>query len=173
LDWSAEDLPELENWQGPRILLAALGNVLLKDDGVGVHLVRHLQQHPIPGVLPVEVGTAVLDALHLLEWADQVLAVDAVEAGNPPGTIYQFDVSQAGKDQRKVSLHELSLVGALRLIPEHLHPKQIVIVGVEPQTIDYGLELSPAVQAMFPKLVEAVSHIVGKWRKPENGAQKE
>lgn len=163
MDWMEEEMPELANWQGPRILVAGLGNVLLTDDGVGVHLVRHLQKEPVQGVLPVEVGTAVLDALHLFEWADKILAVDAVEAGSPPGTVYRFSVEKPGSQAHQMSLHELSLLGALRMIPEEKHPQEICIVGVEPARIDYGLELSPAVQAMFPRLLEAVNGVLSQW----------
>ena len=58
----------------PRILIVGIGNALLQDDGVGVHAVRELIKDPPSGVMCVEVGTAVLDALHLIEWADKIEA---------------------------------------------------------------------------------------------------
>ena len=87
----------------PRILIAGLGNCLLRDDGIGVHAIRSLQQNPPPGVVVAEVGTAVLDALHLLEWAEKILAIDAMQAGGNPGTLYAFGVD-AGRGARDAGL---------------------------------------------------------------------
>ncbi len=77
------------------ILVAGLGNLLLADDGVGVHLVRALEGTTPRGVTVVDVGTAVLDALHLFEGADRVLALDAMQAGGAPGDIYVFNLDDA------------------------------------------------------------------------------
>jgi len=143
--------------------VAGLGNVLLMDDGVGVHAIEQLRKDPPPHACLAGVGTAVLYALDLIEWADKIIAIDAVKAGGPPGTLYAFDGDGAAERDHPVSLHELNLLGALRLLgPDHPRP-EIVIVGVEPETIDYGLELSPAVQAALPQVALAVREIVDVW----------
>jgi hydrogenase maturation protease len=147
----------------PRILIAGLGNYLLQDDGVGVHAVRALQQTPLPGVIVAEVGTAVLGVLHLLEWAEKILAIDAMQAGGTPGTIYAFAVDDVAGPGMQASLHELNLLAALRFLPRQVKP-EILIVGIEPQTIDYGLDLSPAVAAALPELTREVRKIVADWR---------
>jgi len=150
----------------PRILIAGLGNFLLRDDGVGVHAVRALAQSRPRGVICADVGTAVLDALHLLEWAEKILALDAMEAGGPPGTVYACGVSDVEGAGIKASLHELSLLGALRFLKGKAQP-EIVILGVEPQTIDFGLDLSPPVAAALPRLLEAAQDQVARWRAME------
>jgi hydrogenase maturation protease len=147
----------------PRILVAGLGNLLLKDDGVGVHAVRALQLDPPPGALIVEVGTAVLDALHLLEWADKILAVDAMAAGGAPGTAYCFGIGDVSQSDVRASLHELSLINALHMVNRNA-PPDIVLLGMEPETIDYGLELSPPVAGSLPRLTSAVREIVDCWQ---------
>src|SRR5512139_1293085 len=147
----------------PRVLVAGLGNLLLKDDGVGVHVVRALQ-HGIPrGVQAVEVGTAVLDALHLVEWADRILAIDAMRAGGDPGTIYQFGVEDVADRAIRASLHEVDFLTVLRFLTSS-HRPEIAVLGVEPETIDAGLDLSPSVQAALPRLVAAAQDIVARWR---------
>ena len=83
-----------------RILIVGLGNVLLKDDGVGVHAVRELQKNPPDRLCVADVGTAVLHAVHLLEWAEKVIAIDAVKAGGAPGTIYAFDAGNERGEHR-------------------------------------------------------------------------
>ncbi len=116
-----------------------------------------------PGVLVVEVGTAVLQALHLLEWADLVLALDAMRAGGPPGTIYACGLEDVAADGVQVSLHELGLKAALYFLPPEKQPR-IGVLGIEPGTIDYGLDLSPAVKAALPQFIAAAREIVGCWR---------
>jgi hydrogenase maturation protease len=150
----------------PRILIAGLGNLLLTDDGVGVHAVRELQKDRLPSaMLAVEVGAAVLDALHLFEWADVVVGIDAMQAGGPPGTIYKFGVEDVENRGVSASLHELGLLAALNLISPEARP-DVVILGVEPEVIDYGLELSPAVQRALPRLVEAARDIAERLARP-------
>lgn len=152
--------------RGPRILIAGLGNVLLRDDGVGVHAIKELQKDPPPRVLVVEVGTAVLDALHLCEWADKILVMDAMQADNPPGTIYVFRTGDGEGRDLQASLHELGFLEALKLLPNRVKA-EIVVLGIEPEVIDYGIDLSPTLQAMMPLILQGVKSVVAHWRKTQ------
>ncbi len=146
----------------PRILIAGLGDLLLRDDGVGVQAVRELQKDPPAGAKVVEVGTAVVDDLHLLEWADKILAIDAMQAGGSAGTLYSFQVSNGEDRSPQSSLHALNLLAALRFLPDGKRPP-LVILGVEPAIIDYGLDLSAKVQATLPVLIQSIREIVDYW----------
>jgi hydrogenase maturation protease len=128
-----------------------------------VHAVRALQNGVPHGVRAVEVGTAVLDALHLVEWADRILAIDAMQAGGDPGTIYRFGVADVADRAIRASLHEVDLLAALRFLTSS-HRPEIAVLGVEPETMDTGLALSPSVQAALPRLVAAARDIVTRWR---------
>lgn len=139
----------------PRLLIAGLGNLLLRDDGVGIHAVRELQQAPPPGVLVAEVGTSVLAGLHLYEWADKILALDAMQAGGPPGSLYTCRDRDVADDRIQASLHELGLLAALRFLPEGKRP-QVYVLAVEPQAIEYGLDLSPPVKQALPRFLGLV-----------------
>jgi hydrogenase maturation protease len=152
-----------QNSGPPRILIAGLGNLLLMDDGVGVHAIQELQKNPPPGVVVAEVGTAVLNALHLLEWADKVLAIDAMEAGGAPGTVYAFGTKDVAQGGIKASLHELNFLAVLDFLKVKVKP-EILIFGVEPARIDYGLELTPAVAEALPELTAAAREQVRRWR---------
>jgi hydrogenase maturation protease len=147
----------------PRILIAGLGNLLLQDDGIGVHAVRELQKSPPRRTLVVEIGTWVLDSLHLLEWADRVLVIDAMQAGGPPGTLYLCGDGDVADPQMKASLHELSLISVLKFLPETERP-EIRVLGVEPKKIDYGLELSHNLQACLPGLIRTVHQLIAQWQ---------
>ena len=128
-----------------------MGNVLLKDDGVGVHVVRELRKVLPRRILAVEVGTAVLDALHLFEWADHIIGIDAMQAGGPPGSIYTFGVEVVDDPGVRASLHELGLIAGLRFM-KGPRPR-ISMLAVEPESMECGMELSASVQEALPKLV--------------------
>ncbi len=147
----------------PRILIAGLGNLLLKDDGVGVRAVRELQKDPPPGVLIFEVGTAILDALHHFEWADRILVIDAMKAGGSPGTLYSLPVTSIEERNPQVSLHEGGFLAALRFLPEGKRPK-VMILGVEPRIIDYGPNLSQKVESTLSLVTHSVREIVNYWQ---------
>jgi len=146
----------------PRILVAGLGNDLMIDDGVGVHLARKLRGHVPANVRVVEVGTAVLDAYHLFEKADMVLALDAMQAGGKPGSVYRFRPLDVAEKTAIASLHEFSFVEVLRLLRKT--PRDVVVIGVEPETIDCGLELSPAVEASLDRAVCEVERVIAEWQ---------
>jgi len=156
-------MPRDERKPRPRILVAGLGNVLLQDDGVGVHAVRELCRHRHSGAVVAEVGTAVFDALHLLEWADKVLVIDAMQAGHPPGTIYLLAGDSVEQGRSQTSLHELSLLSGFNFIPRDLKP-EIMVLGIEPETIDYGLELTPLLRARLPRVVREAKNMVTRWK---------
>lgn len=146
---------------GPgHILIAGVGNELLSDDGVGIHAVRELQKHPWPGVVVVEIGTDVLRGLPYLEHAARVLVIDAAWGGKPPGTLYLFEPTE---NRSITSLHSLGLREAARVLtPGHAAPPMTVL-GVEPGTFDYGMELSDPVRAVLPRVVALARETVTGW----------
>lgn len=122
-----------------------------------------LAEPPTPRhYLVAEVGTAVLNATHLLEWADCLLILDAMCAGGPPGTLYSARPDELEAEPAKVSLHDLSLLGALRMLPRR--PQRIAIMGVEPESIAVGTELSVAVARAVPKLVLEAKRVLTRWQ---------
>jgi hydrogenase maturation protease len=147
----------------PRILIAGLGNLLLRDDGVGVHAVRRFQESADQRYRAVEVGCAVLDALHLLEWSEKILLIDAMKAGGSPGTVYWVpSIEELDDGPVPASLHELSIVQALRMIDQTRSP-EVSIIGIEPEIIDYGLDLSPSVEAALPLVLQTGEKKIEEW----------
>jgi hydrogenase maturation protease len=147
----------------PKILIAGMGNILLRDDGVGVHAVNRFPQADDHEYRTVEVGCAVFDALHLFDWADKILLIDAMQAGRPPGTVYRVDsLNEMAVNPMPASLHEFSVIQTLEMIQKDPLP-DVAIIGVEPEIIDYGLELSEVVEASLPLVWETGREIVRKW----------
>jgi hydrogenase maturation protease len=133
------------------VLIAGLGNLLLKDDGVGVHAVNALRENPPEGTVVADVGSALLYALHLFEEAKSVLVIDAMHGGGEPGTLYCMSGNDIAQEARTASLHELGLSGAMRFIEEEKRPT-VHVLGIEPQSIEYGMELSPRLKAVLPQV---------------------
>lgn len=157
-----------------KLLIAGLGNELLKDDGVGVHVVRALQIRAqtqlMEDVQLAEIGTAIMSYLYILESSTKILVLDAMQAGQAPGTIYRAKIEQLIDNPVPLTLHQLSLVGAFHLLENTKRP-QIDIIGVEPEIIDYGLDLSPVVQSTLPKVIEHAEQWVLGLRLAVNSSQ--
>ena len=149
-----------------RVAVVGLGNLLLRDDGVGVHALRILEAAPPPEIEFFDVGTAALHALECVAGAGRVLALDAVRAGGAPGTVYALDGYDAAECGRLASLHSMGLRSAFHLLPPGERPAVFRIIGVEPAVIDYGLDLSPAVAAALPHAVAAARALLAEWAAP-------
>jgi hydrogenase maturation protease len=145
-------------------LIVGLGNCLMRDDGIGVHVARELMREPLEGTLVLEVGTDVFSALSWMENASWVLAIDAMAAGGAPGTIYSCAGSEIAAAALPKSLHELGLLAVLEFLPPDRRP-EIAVLGVEPEIVDYGLELSPALVKALPSAVEAARAMVFERRR--------
>jgi len=151
-----------------RVLVLGLGNVLLKDEGVGVHIAAELQKHDLPAnVEVIDGGTAGLDVLLLQEDLNKLVVIDAIRFGKKPGTIYKLSFRGkkknkltrlfSGDSESKISLHQFGLIDALEAAEKlNCLPKEIVIIGVEPKQINQGLELTDQVKQKIPEIVNTV-----------------
>ena len=147
------------NGRSPRITILGIGNLLLKDEGVGVHLVQRLADRVDAANVNLVDGGTTPDILSLVDRAiDKLIIVDAAVVGDKPGTIYRFSADDlAASSSEVVSLHELGVADSLKLMSAFGNcPKSVTIFGVEPKVIDYGLELSPELEETMPRLVELV-----------------
>lgn len=149
-----------------KILIAGLGNLLLSDDGVGIHAVRELAEFQMDGVQTADIGTAVFHAMHFLEHADRVLLIDAVKAGGQPGDIYLLDAEDVCEDGPATSIHTLGVRSLARLMPAPHRCPPMTVLGVEPGSLEYGMDLSAPVQAALPKVIETALHTVRSWMNP-------
>lgn len=162
-DWSFADRQSKKLQTGSaNILIAGVGNLLMGDDGIGVHALQQLQKAPIPGVTMIEMGTAILHGLSFVESATRVLVIDAARGGQPPGTIYFFEAGETGSLPATSSIHALGLREAMRFLSLR-SPPPVSIIGVEPQTIGYAMELSAPVQAALPRVIALARSTVAEW----------
>lgn len=138
------------------ILVLGIGNLLLGDEGVGVHAAQALIREALPeGVRVLDIGTAILDALLDLETADFVIVVDAVKADCAPGSVYRIPFDEMIHPDCIASMHGFDLSRVLALTQRQTAP-EVLVIGVEPATMEWGLELSPDVQSALPIVLDQV-----------------
>lgn len=143
----------------PKVVILGVGNLLLRDEGVGVHLIRELNQEELDYVnLQIVDGGTSPEIISLAEGADKLIIVDAVRGGGKPGTIYRFDIDEIAMDSpMRLSLHQMSILDSLRMLDlTGKRPKSIVVIGIEPENLDLGLDLSPEIEAKIPELKKLI-----------------
>lgn len=146
------------------ILILGIGNILLRDEGVGVHVVRAMESMPLPDdVELLDGGTAGADLLDAVSERRTLIVVDALDADVPPGTIVRMKPEDLAADSSGgVSLHEFGLAETL-MMARHLgcSPLRVVIIAVKPKDIDCGLELSAEMRQWTPRIIAAVLDEIG------------
>ena len=151
----------------PTILVLGLGNTLLRDDGLGIRAVERLTaEYELPAEVEVlDGGVMGLDLLSRLEGITALLIVDAIRAGRPPGTPIRLEGDAIPTAlAQKMSMHQAGLqdllaVSALR----GTLPQRVVLYGLEPEIIGWGIELSPNIAPQIDKLVASVVQELRDW----------
>jgi len=99
------------------VLILGVGNLLLKDDGFGVHLINALQDTAFPkNVKVMEAGTVSHQLIPLFHEIDYLIIIDVVEANDTPGSLFRFapeDMKYTA--EQRVSLHQISLIDVLHM----------------------------------------------------------
>ena len=146
-----------------RITVVGVGNLLLKDEGIGVHTTHALQQIDIPHNVRIVDGGTSPDLPYYLENVDKLIIIDAVKTGGQPGTIYRFHPCDMNIESEKIiSLHELGLEQSLRMMSlMGNEPKETVIIGIEPKELNWGTELEAELQQKIPEIINAVLKEIG------------
>ena len=139
-----------------------IGNILLGDDGVGPAVVSYLATHYIfgPDTTLEDLGTPSLDLPAYLIGYDRVIFIDAVALDAPPGTIRVFNREEITSVPTgiRVSPHEPTINDALIVLDfAGTAPREVVLVGVVPETLEGGMALSARVRAAVPRAAEMVT----------------
>jgi hydrogenase maturation protease len=153
----------LEKEVTPRIVVVGVGNLLLQDEGVGIHAIRALQELNLPEDIKLVDGGTSPDLIAYTRVGDKMIIIDSAKTGGEPGTIYRFKPEDlAGGKGNLASAHEMGVAENLKLMElTGNKPKETVIIGIEPATIDWGTELSSKLKEKLPELVKVVLEEIG------------
>jgi hydrogenase maturation protease len=141
------------------ILILGIGNILLKDEGIGVRVIEAMQKMALPEDIEVcDGGTAGADLLDVIADRRKVIIVDTVSADVPPGSVVKMTPEDlAREDSDEVSLHDFALTQTLSAAL-HLKcaPRETVIFGIKPFEISLSTELSPQLAALIQPIARIV-----------------
>ncbi|MFC2007384.1 hydrogenase maturation protease [Chloroflexota bacterium] len=158
-----------------KIVVLGMGNLLLRDEGIGIHVIDAMKETRSPDNVELELvdGGTLPDAPLSFEEVDKLIIVDAVQADGEPGAIYRFHPEDINLDNKALtSLHQISLLENLWLMEQFgQKPKDIVIIGIEPQDMSWGLELSTRLEKRVPQIIRVVLEEISSKHpgKPEKG----
>ena len=141
-------------------LVIGLGNILLKDEGVGVKCVEYLRSRDLDERIKlVDGATLGFDLLEEIKDFEKVVIVDAMDMGKKPGYIANFDAEQilSLPSSKKFSLHEIDLVDVIQVGKRiGYNFNNVRIVGIQPGEVSWGDSLSEIVKEKLPALAERV-----------------
>ena len=144
-----------------QLLVLGVGNILLMDEGIGVHAIQEFWKEKecwdLSRVDFIDGGTFTQDLFYLFEEYEQILVLDIVRAGHPPGTVYHLKEDQLRKEKKQMlSLHDIDLLDSLGMARMRGSAPALEVVGIEPEKIDWGTDLTPTLATAFPGYLETV-----------------
>lgn len=153
-----------------RIVVLGIGNTLLADEGVGVHVIERLRsEYPDSDELEfVDGGTLSFTLADVMAGTDQLIIIDAAELDSPPGSISLFKNEALddylGRGKRR-SVHEVGLLDLLAIT--HLTgdlPARRALIGIQPQKVDWGESPCDEVAAAIPLACDMTRELIQEWQ---------
>ena len=153
--------------RGFKTLVLGVGNKLMSDEGVGVHVIEHLiRKYTLPAEVQVlDGGTLGLDLLYYLEGIENLLIVDAAETGKEAGTMIRLEGEQVPAFMSlKISPHQMGVPDMLAAAKmKDIYPRRLVLWGVQPDLITLSLDLSPILASKVDVLADGLVAELRAW----------
>jgi hydrogenase maturation protease len=150
-----------------KTLVLGVGNPILSDDGVGIHVARELGNRNIPNVWVEELAASGLELLDMVLDFDKVIIIDAIQTNKGvPGQIHILDEKDFERSVHGSSPHGINIATALalgrKIVPERM-PREVVFIAVEAEDlVNVKEQLTPMVQAALPRVVKKVEEEIKK-----------
>ncbi len=140
-----------------KLLVLGVGNILMMDEGIGVHAIyefwKEKENYDENLVDFIDGGTFTQDIFYLFEKYETLLVLDIVRAGKKPGTIYRLLEDELRRDKNQpLSLHDIDLLDSLDMTAMAGHKPELIVLGIEPEKIDWDTELTPTLKKHFLRL---------------------
>ena len=149
------------------IVVLGVGNILLTDEGFRVHVVNQLREDYVfnPPITIIDGGTMGMELLTYMRGMTKLLLIDAINGGDAPGTVYEFPHEEMNSYfTEAISVHEVGMQDILRIRALQEDPlEDAVVIGVEPSSLELGLTLSDATQAVVTEVKERVLRVLSNW----------
>ena len=149
------------------IVVLGVGNILLTDEGLGVHVVKELKENYnfTPEISLIDGGTMGMELLTYMRGMKRILLIDAINGGEAPGTVYEFPHRELEQYfTEHISVHEVGMQDILRIRAIQENPlEDAIVIGVEPESLEIGFEPSAAVQQALPEVKDRVLSVLRGW----------
>lgn len=151
-----------------KTLILGIGNTLLSDEGAGIHALNLLQTlHPeLQNITYIDGGTLSFTLAAYIEDCDRLIVFDAAELKAPPGTVKTMagDAMDAFLGAARRSPHEVGLLDLFDIarLTGSL-PENRALIGIQPASIEWGMEPTPRVADALPAAVEQAVNLLGRW----------
>jgi hydrogenase maturation protease len=153
-----------------KTIILGVGNTLLSDEGVGIHVLDALARTALPqeGVVDlIDGGTLSFTLAVAIEEADALIVVDAAQLKSPPGTLRLFrgeDMDNFLMGNRKSSVHEVGLTDlmAIARLTERW-PEKRALVAIQPEKLGWGDAPTAPVQSAIPEACRRIEALVKEW----------
>jgi hydrogenase maturation protease len=142
------------------VLILGIGNLLMKDDGIGSHVIQHILDSGMElpeGVEAIDGGTAGYDLIPLMMGRDKIVIVDALKGNDAPGSVYRFSPEHLASATQVYSLHDLGVREILKQLQLSGNDPAVEIIGIVPEdvtTLEIGI--SDSVKKSIPRVVEQI-----------------
>jgi len=156
----------MKNIKKSRPVVMGLGNPLFQDEGLGIHVINELMAGDLGARAElIDGGTDGLTLLGAVEDAKHLIVIDAIDGGLRPGTIKQLQNEEINHFARaKLSAHQLGFQEVLALAQMRgRYPEHIVLIGVQPQSLDWGTQLTSVVSRAVPQVMDMVYKQINYW----------
>ena len=152
---------EREKKSHRKTIIVGVGNRLLGDEGVGLHVIDNLSQIPMPSnVDVVDCGCDLLSLIPHLNKPQKIIVIDAIRAGGKPGEIYRLDYNELKtRGVEMQSSHQVRATDALGLLKQ-IYPVlagcEIIVIGIEPEAMELSTCLSEKVRESIADVVRLI-----------------
>lgn len=154
----------------PRTLILGIGNTLLTDEGIGIHVLNELraQGRLEDNVDYLDGGTLSFTLATPIESADQFIVIDASELKQPAGSVALYEDEAMDTfitSGNKKSVHEVGLadVMSIAMLNGNL-PAKRALIGIQPDTIDWGDQPTESVRKAIPQACQQVKELLRRWQ---------
>jgi hydrogenase maturation protease len=149
-------------------LFLGIGNTLLSDEGIGVHIINHLSAHypNEPNATFLDGGTLSFTLAEPIATHDNLIVIDAARWREPPGTTRTLLDEEMDRylSGNRESVHEVGLMDLLDIarLSETL-PKRRALIGIQPEKLDWGDHATPLVEAAIPMAAQEALRLHRLW----------
>lgn len=139
-------------------LIVGVGNILLGDEGIGVHVIKELEKLKLPqNVELMDMGVSIFSLIPYIRGRKKIILIDALKSGSEIGNIYELSIDDIEKDSGKCfSLHQIGIAEILTSFQFEQTPAEIMILGIEIGEIELSMDLSPRIKSKIPHIVNYI-----------------